>query len=296
MDNIQEFVKDISMMIQTGTTNDVKIRLSDGEIVANKDILMARSDFFKTMFNNNFSESQNSCVDMSHCSKVIMDKIINFFFSGKMKINELTLAELLKLTSMLRMLMLDEQMKNVSDFIIMRVLPERGVNCAFLPELISGIVLANQESLHGPIMNALVEEIIASLKDIPHIPEVIKNSEVFKTLPFEMVELILGTNVPTNKTTTKNKFNAFVYWMSENEVSDENKMEIVKCFHFEDFTGEELLTTVRKSGLYPDSKIDERLRVVLQEKDKVIEAQKKSIREKNTTITSLILRCQPLWY
>ena len=296
MEDIQEFVEDISKMIQTGTSNDVKIRLSDGEIVANKDILMARSEYFKKMFNHNFSESQTNCVDMKHCSKVIMDKIVNYFFSGKMKINDLSLAQLLRLTSMLGMLMLDKQMKRTSDFIIRCVVPDSGVNCAFLPELISGLVLADQLGLVGPIMNALAEEIIASLKDIPHIPEVVINSEVFKTLPFELVELILGS-VPTNKTTTtKQRFNAFIFWMSANEVSDENKMEIVKCFHFEDFTGEELLTSVRKSGLYPDNKIDERLLVVLQDKDKVIEAQKKSIRERNNTIYSLIRRDQPLYY
>ena len=59
MDDNEEFVDDILKMIQRGSLNDVKIRLSDGEIVANKDILMARSEYFKTMFNNSkFIESQ----------------------------------------------------------------------------------------------------------------------------------------------------------------------------------------------------------------------------------------------
>ena len=81
MDNNKEFVEDILKMIQIGSLNDIKIKLSDGEIVANKDILMARSEYFKTMFNNKFIESQTNCVDMRHCSKVIMDKIVNYFFS-----------------------------------------------------------------------------------------------------------------------------------------------------------------------------------------------------------------------
>ena len=60
MDDNEEFVEDILKMVQAGSLNDVKIRLSDGEIVANKDILMARSVYFKTMFNNSkFIESRN---------------------------------------------------------------------------------------------------------------------------------------------------------------------------------------------------------------------------------------------
>ena len=286
MDDNKEFVEDILKMIQRGSLNDVKIRLSDGEIVANKDILMARSEYFKTMFNNNkFIESQTSCVDMRHCSKVIMDKIVNYFFSGKMKINELTLAQLLKLTSMLGMLMLDKQMKRTSDFIITCVVPDSGVNCAFLPELISGLVLADQLGLIGPIMNALVEEIVASLKDIPQIPEVVINSEVFKTLPFELVELILNPdwlchNVANKKTsTTKQRFDAFAFWMSGNEVSDEDKKEIVKCFHFEDFTAEELLTSVRDSGLYSVKKIDKRVLDLIRRKDKFLEEKERRLEE-----------------
>ena len=71
------------------------------------------------MFNKSkFIESQTSCVDMRHCSKIIMAKIVIYFFSGKMKLHDLSLAQLLKLTSMLGMLMLDDQMKKTSDFII----------------------------------------------------------------------------------------------------------------------------------------------------------------------------------
>ena len=149
MDDNKEFVEDILKMIQIGSLNDIKIKLSDGEIVANKDILMARSEYFKTMFNNKFIESQTNCVDMRHCSKVIMDKIVNYFFSGKMKINDLTLAQLLKMTSMLGMMMLDDLMKRTSDFIIKCVVPDSGVNCAFLPELLSGLLLADQLGLVG---------------------------------------------------------------------------------------------------------------------------------------------------
>ena len=39
-------------MLTSGTSNDVKIVLKDGEIFANKDVLSSQSDYFTTMFSN----------------------------------------------------------------------------------------------------------------------------------------------------------------------------------------------------------------------------------------------------
>ena len=67
----ENFIRDILMILERGSTNDVNIRLSDGEMTANKVILMARSDYFATMLSNNkFVEGETTSVDMSHCSTV----------------------------------------------------------------------------------------------------------------------------------------------------------------------------------------------------------------------------------
>ena len=74
---------DLLKMLEFGSTNDIQIKLSDGEINANKDILMARSDYFATMFRTDkFIEGKSKSVDMRHCSKAVMDKIIKYLFSG----------------------------------------------------------------------------------------------------------------------------------------------------------------------------------------------------------------------
>ena len=86
-------VKDLIKMLEQGSPNDVRIQLSDGEIFANKDILMARSDYFATMFrNDNFIEGKNCSVDMSHCSYAVMEKIVKFLFSGEAKFGDLSLS------------------------------------------------------------------------------------------------------------------------------------------------------------------------------------------------------------
>ena len=97
----ENFIRDILMILDRGSTNDVNIRLSDGEMTANKVILMARSEYFATMLSNNkFVEGETTSVDMSHCSKAIMAKIVKFLFSGGIKFSDLSLAQLLELSHM----------------------------------------------------------------------------------------------------------------------------------------------------------------------------------------------------
>ena len=83
--------EDLLKMLEQGSLHDVRIKLSDGEIVANKDILMARSEYFATMFSNNkFIEGETNSVDMSHCSKAVMEKIIKLLFSGEVSFDKIS--------------------------------------------------------------------------------------------------------------------------------------------------------------------------------------------------------------
>ena len=52
-----EFSQNVLKLLQSGTTNDVTIKLKDGkEVRANKDMLIARCPYFETMFNQNWKE------------------------------------------------------------------------------------------------------------------------------------------------------------------------------------------------------------------------------------------------
>ena len=63
------FAEDILRILEQGSHNDVKIMLCDGQIAANKDILMSRSEYFATMFSNSrFIEGETSSVDMRRSS------------------------------------------------------------------------------------------------------------------------------------------------------------------------------------------------------------------------------------
>ena len=119
----------------------------------------------------------------------------------------------------------------------------------------------------------------------------------FKSLPFNLIrDIFLSDPFSQNSLpTTKHKFDSFMIWISENEITEEEEMEIVESFEFDDFTMEELMTTVRESGLYMNETIDERLLEIfkeqgekLQEKDTLLKNQDKLLKKKERQINRMI--------
>ena len=58
---------------------------------------------------------------------------------------------------------------------------------------------------------------------------------------------------------TKTKFSMFAAWYSVNEdnCTVEEKNEILKSFHYSDFTGEELVKVVGRSGLFTKEAVED---------------------------------------
>ena len=274
LDGRDKFVEDILQLLKNGSSSDVRIILEDGEILANKDVLSTRCEYFATMFSNNeakFIEGETNSVNMSHCSKVIMEKIINYLFSGQMKFNDLKLDQLLKLMNMASLMLLDDVFTIAEDFVL-GWLPDSGVNLGFLPELVSGLKLAEQFKLNA-IKEEITRELHIRLKDVPHIPD-------FKLLPYSLVKDVFLCKKGERKTmsamlmdsspSTRQKFDAFMFWLSENDCGEYEKNAIVYSFKFDDFTADELLTEVRMSGLYSISMISSRALEILQKKEEII--------------------------
>ena len=279
-------ISDLMKMIATGSSSDVKIVLEDGEICANKDVLSARCAYFATCFSNNkrkFIEGETNAVNFGHCSKAIMEKIIKYLFSGDMKLHGLLLADLLKMMNMTKMLMLDDLLKDIQKFVL-RYIKDSGVNPGTLPELVNGLILAEQFKLEIT-KDALVRELFRSLEDIPHIPDVALNSEAFKTLPVNLVKDILLNDVSVGVVpSTKERFDSFVFWLTENECIDDDKRNITDSFTFDAFTVEELLTDVRSSGLYSIKRIDRRVLEIHQSVQRNLELTGEKLKDKTKAL------------
>jgi len=310
-----KFKSDIMKMMTNGTSNDVRIVLKDGEIVANKDVLCARSEYFSMMFSLQevkFIEGETQVVDISYCSKIIMERIIKYLFSGDIITSDLSLQNLVKMMNMSSVMMLDDVHEKVNDYVL-ELIPNSRENDAALPELVNSLVLA--ESFNLKIVKKLiVKELYLCLKDIP-----VRNSEAFKKLPINLVKDILlpldedededkdeydeevdededededneendedeDENEDEDKdkdedneeddeddedlpgdTDDADRLNAFLFWLSGNECSEEDKKKIKDSINLtlSCFTAEKLLTDGRRSGLYSIKEIDDRVLDIL---------------------------------
>ena len=63
--------------------------------------------------------------------------------------------------------------------------------------------------------------------------------------------------VKEDQPSINDKFDLFLAWYNENTeyCSEENKRIILDSLNLDDFSGEELLTVVRKSGLFPEGEV-----------------------------------------
>ena len=61
------------------------------------------------------------------------------------------------------------------------------------------------------------------------------------------------------KTKIRRKFDFFMIWYSENKDCDVSNMKIIlDSFKLEDFSGQELLTVVKQSGLFSEEDINKK--------------------------------------
>ena len=268
--------------------------------MANKDVLSARSDYFATMFSNKvFIEGETNQVSFNHCSKAIMEKIIHYLFSGSLKLHNLSLPDLVTMMNMTTMMLLDDLKEDIHQYLL-EIIPKSGNNYGSLPELVESLMLSEQVKLNT-IQRALVLELHKSLEYIPYIPDVVKNADAFKRLPYNLLQeiLLLGcegveeddddhdVDLDTRITSPEERFDAFVFWLSENECTAGEKQRISESFNLYCFTAEELITDVRKSGLYSIEKID---RILLEKMESLrdgLKRKNKTIVEKNQEIDGL---------
>ena len=273
-------VEDLLKMLERGSPNDVKIKLKDGEIAANKDILMARSDYFATMFSNNiFIEGGTDSVDMSHCSKAVMGKIIKFLFSGAVQFEDLALDQLLELSHMSDMMLLPKIKAQVDDYVVYRV--KSLMIRENMDLFVSGFKLVEQYKLSN-LKTCFIRALHCGLLVV----KLTNEAESFKTLPFNLIKdifLFLPVEL-ANPPTTNERLEAFMVWLSANEASLEQKNQIVDSFDFEDFTVQELMTSIRDSGLYSTKKIDERVLNLFKNQEDKIKEQDLKINELKDTL------------
>ena len=66
-------------------------------------------------------------------------------------------------------------------------------------------------------------------------------------------------------------FDACVFWIDGNDCREEDKTDILdNVIPFDEFTLDELLGKVRKTGVYTEERIDARIKEIFREKDSML--------------------------
>ena len=260
--------------------NDVKIILGDGIVFANSAILSCASDYFATMLSSDkFVEGQTKEIIMKEygTTKEAMERIVNYIHCGDMDMEEIGFETLLELLS-------------ISKVLLMRTHSLFNSLEAHIVFLISGFHISTKELLKGFMlveryhMDSLRKHFVSCIN--AHIGYCDGHINIFKQFNVEMIMEILLYKFkydPANPThllykfkydlanptatvkkwdqqpSSKARFQFFQDWYLKNQdCKEEDKKIILDSINLDDFTGEELLTVVKRSGLFSEEKIDKK--------------------------------------
>jgi len=108
--------------IDNGEHNDVDIILEDGVIRASKLILCSRLEYFEKAFDkkSQFQEQKENTVKFP-CKKVIMRKILEHLYGGRLDFTGLSYVEIMELEEMLRFLLLQDAQKELQKFLVSQI-------------------------------------------------------------------------------------------------------------------------------------------------------------------------------
>merc|ERR1740122_447004 len=127
LDLSERVASDMLKMLREGSFNDVCIKLHDGEIKANKFVLAARCEYFAATFrwkNNNHQDMQE--IAINDCSEKMMTRIIEYIFSGILKVNDLKLLEFLELRDQIRKILPGDKLEGKIEDLLKDVATEGG--------------------------------------------------------------------------------------------------------------------------------------------------------------------------
>ena len=216
--------EDLLKLLENGSSNDVTIILEDGELRANKDILMARCPYFATMLNNqNFVESKTNTIKMMTGDKETMMRVLRYIFSGDIAAlsNGLSLYHLIKLMDLLRLLLLDQAFSKAEQKTF-KVIDNINKDHENNEEILK---FYEDEAWYVGVVESLklchelkFEEVFQMCLDVlcKHVGMILRSpweKEDFKTIPC----LILKTFLENPVGNLADKVNAFKDWFNLNE-------------------------------------------------------------------------------
>ena len=251
VDHSSDVIADLLKVLRQGSQNDVTIICLDGEILANKDILCLRSEYFRVMFSCNMKETMNRVVNMKHTTKRAMKIVIEYIFTGRLRTrwdesDEEIIQTFLEILNTSRIMMLDNLYTQL-EAIITAMLPEKINN---LEDLVQGWILVEKYQLDA-VREIFLRHVVIHLKQI-----IERRIEIFLDLPCRLIkEIILFEKI---KTEEEQKWKAFEFWLSHNpQLKNEIMNEIIWTPNMKEEEVQSELSDSSDKGLWPSQRDDD---------------------------------------
>ena len=265
--------KDLLNSLQEPEFCDVRIEgITEGEepIQANKVILSIRSQYFRSMFSstNNFAESRRSTVKMPFPTSVLK-KVIIYLYSGEMKCEDMDLKFLLELLRLLNMMNHTDEFTEVQTYTIFKIrLGGFSVGkCLESLDFGAWSLESGLEAVGKTLWTALGNNFVRIIRYIPELGGLSEKS---------IIRLLKEKSEDTTK--TFHRFKILSIWLERNSMDTDMTDEVLRLFDFDHFTIEELVSDVRKSGLYDTNMIFERIEKIYKDKEKKSEDRKELLK------------------
>jgi len=240
--------------IDNGEHNDVDIILEDGVIRACKLVLSSRLEYFQKMFSkkSQFQEQKENTVKFP-CKKVVMKKILEHLYGGKLNFTGLSCVEMIELEDMLRFFLLQDAQKELQKFLWSQLKNKR----VAVPDCLDAVEVA--EALKLPLSTQYLVAYIFKRLDVlvsDHL-EVVENMSL--RIFVEVILCIMKNERTQGYKSPKvqlQKLKFVKHWFASHN-TNYVFAPIQLCFDLTKFKVNQLLGEVRDSNLFSDEEIFE---------------------------------------
>ena len=258
IDHRDEIINNLVLLLKKGSF-DVQIILSDGIVVADSAILSSASDYFATMLSSDKFVETHEVPMQEYGTKEAMEQVVHYISSGDMDMRKIGLETMIEMMNISRMMLMrtDSLFASLEAHIISRFT----LSSSFSRRLVTGVLFRGfmlvekyrLDSLRKHFVNAITAAIWFSdgkFKD--------EDVVIIQQLKVNMItEIMLYEYDPVDPTVARLQF--FKIWYVENKDCKDEEIKIIRdSINLDDFTGEELLTVVKESGLFPEKDIDKK--------------------------------------
>lgn len=185
-------------LFQSGKLTDITVRVDNVRIPCHRVVLIGASPYFRAMFTNGMKEEDVPEISLHYVTPLALNRLVNFAYTGQIRINEVSVCEILSAAIMLQM----RQVINVcSTFLESQLHVSNTLGIQDFANSLGCLELAKKTQ-------AFVDR---------HFSEIVKHDELLNLSASTLIALIQRDEIHVR--TEAEVFNAVVRWVNHDKES-----------------------------------------------------------------------------